>query len=263
MPATSGFQLFESDLPILQHVYELRLATIPLIAELVGRSYKRTAERLAKLEERDYLKCIARRPAKHVYAIGREGVAVLIEHGYAPREVADKRLRQHEMKELGIRHALFVAEIHAKLIRLTAARALALGRWVEGSSLFDQVITSDNAKIPIRPDAWFTIEGPEDEAHLFLEADRGTMAHSKMREKVTGYAAYFQQQRHVQKYEGMKAFRVATVTETRGRAEDLAAEFRSMMPAHWAAAYPVVAFEDLSLEVLVPELARQVQAETE
>ena len=82
------------------------------------------------------------------------------------------------------------------------------------------------------------------------------MAHSRMREKITGYAAYFQQQRHAKKYEGMKMFRVATITETRGRADGLASEFRGMMQPAWLAAYPVIAFEDLVLETLLPELAR-------
>jgi hypothetical protein len=260
MPATNGFQLFESDLPILQYVYELRLATIPQIAELVGRSYRRTAERLGKLEERRYLKSIARRPSKLVYTLGREGMPVLIEHGYAPRQLADKRLRQHEMKELGVKHALFVSDIHAKLILLTRASSLALSRWVEGSSLFDRVTTSDKIELPIRPDAWFTIEASAGRAHFFLEADRGTMAHTKMREKVAAYTAYFQQQRHTKKYEGMKVFRVATITETRGRAEELANTFRSMMQANWLPAYPVIAFQDLTLEKLMPELPRQTNA---
>ena len=80
------------------------------------------------------------------------------------------------------------------------------------------------------------------------------MAHSRMREKVDGYAAYFHQQLHVKKYAGMKSFKVATVTETRGRGSSLAAEFSSMMSDAWLAAYPVIAFEDLTLEALMPEL---------
>jgi hypothetical protein len=259
MPAKNGFQLVESDLPLLQSVHELRLATIDHLAALSGRSYKRTQERLAKLEEHGYLACVARRPQKHVYAIGREGVALLIEHGYAPRELADRRLRHNELKELGIKHAVFIAGIHVKLLQLTRSRSFSISQWVEGTSLWDRVTTRDNIEIPIRPDALFTIDLPEAKAsaHFFLEADRGTMAHSRMREKVAGYAAYFQQQRHLKKYQGMKVFRVATITETRGRAEGLSAEFRSMMPAAWLAAYPVIAFGDLTLERLMPELAAQ------
>jgi len=129
MPATNGFQLFDSDLPILQHVYKLRLATIDHIGALVDRSYKRIADRLAKLEEHRYLSRITRRPQKHAYTIGREGVALLIEHGYAPRELADQRLRQNELKELGIRHAVFIADIHVKVILLTRVHGLVLSNW--------------------------------------------------------------------------------------------------------------------------------------
>ena len=259
MPATNAFQLFESDLPILQSVYELRLATIDHIGALVDRSYKRAADRLAKLEERQYLTRITRRPHKHAYRIGREGVPVLIEHGYAPRELADRRLRQNELKELGIKHALFIADIHVKIILLARLHGLTLSNWVEGPSLWDKVTTSDNVVIPIRPDAWFTIDSPEGCGHFFLEADRGTMAHSRMRDKVAGYAAYFHQRRHTKKYPEMKVFRVATITETRGRAEGLAAEFRRFMEPAWLAAYPVIAFEDLTLRRLIPELAQNTE----
>ena len=256
MPARNGFQFVESDLPLLQHVYDLRLATIEHLAALSGRSYKRTTERLAKLEENAYLTCISRRPQKHVYAIGREGVPVLIEHGYAPHELADRRLRHNELKDLGIRHAVFIADIHVKIIQMKRERALTVSNWVEGPSLWDRVTTSNNVVIPIRPDAWFTLDSKDGSSHFFLEADRGTMAHSRMREKITGYAAWFHQRRHTKKFDGMKTFRVATITETRGRAAGLAAEFRTMMSPAWVPAYPVIAFEDLTIETLMPELGR-------
>jgi hypothetical protein len=47
---------------------------------------------------------------------------------------------------------------------------------------------------------------------------------------------------------------VATITETRGRAQGLVNEFRTMMRPEWLAAYPGIAFEDLTLERLMPEL---------
>jgi hypothetical protein len=194
-----------------------------------------------------------------VYAIGSEGVEALIECGFAPSELALKRLRHNELKELGLRHAVFVSDIHVRLLQLTRAQSRELSQWVEGPSLWDRVTTSSNVVIPIRPDALFTISGPagKGSAHLFLEADRGSMAHSRLRAKWTGFAAYFQQQRHVTKYPGMKVFRVATITETRGRAQALAVELRTLMPAAWLAAYPVLAFEDLTLERLMPEIARE------
>ena len=253
--AINGFQFIDSDLELVKHTYTLRLATIDHLASLANRSYKQTQKRLVKLEERRYLTCLTRRPQKHVYTIGREAIPLLIEQGYAPRELAAMRLRQHELKEFGLRHAIFIADIHVKLLQLTKDWSLSVAKWVEGSSLWDSVTTSTNEVIPIRPDALFTIEGNQRKAHFFLEADRGTMAHSRMREKISGYAAYFQQQCHVKKYEGMKVFRVATITETRGRAKGLTDEFRNMMPQAWLTAYPVIAFQDLTMLTLMPELA--------
>jgi Replication-relaxation len=213
MQVTNGFQLLDGDLALLQHAHVLRLATIEDLVSHSGRPYKQTQKRLSKLEERRYLTCLTRRPQKHVYTIGRNGVPVLIEQGYAPHELALKRLRSNELKELGIKHAMFIADIHVKLLQLVNQRSLSITNWVEGRTLWDTVTTSANVVIPIRPDAWFTIGSKEGKAHFFLEADRGSMAHSRMHEKISGYAAYFQQQRHVKKYEGMKTFRVATITE--------------------------------------------------
>src|SRR5579863_5041484 len=118
MPAKNGFQLYPSDLPFLQHTFELRLATIEHLAALSGRSYKQTQKRLYRLEERGYLTLVAKRPHKHVYALGREAVPMLIEHGYAPKELSEKRLRENELKDLGIKHAVFVSDIHVRVLQL-------------------------------------------------------------------------------------------------------------------------------------------------
>jgi Replication-relaxation len=256
MPAKNGFQLVDGDLAYLQHVYELRLATIDHLAALTDRSYKQTADRLAKLEERHYLKCVVRRPHKHVYALGSEGVAALIEEGHAPPELATKRVRVTELKELGINHAILVSDIHVKLILLTRAASFTLS-WTEGPSLWDKVTTADGGALSVRPDALFTIGAPgKGRAHYFLEADVGRMAHSRMRIKVRAFNAYFQKQQHLTKHPNMKYFRVATVTKTRGRADALAKEYRAMMDPAWLKAYPVIPFEDLTLAALVPELAQ-------
>ena len=47
------------------------------------------------------------------------------------------------------------------------------------------------------------------------------MSHERMAAKIGGYVAYYDQRLHAQKYPGMRSFLVATVTETRQRAEEL------------------------------------------
>jgi hypothetical protein len=79
------------------YAFELRLATIDHFAALSGRSVRALWNRLLKLREHRYLASAARFMQKQVYGIGSEGVPVLIEHGYAPPELAEKRLCYHEL----------------------------------------------------------------------------------------------------------------------------------------------------------------------
>ena len=88
MPAKDGFALTSGDMELLRWTHELRIATIDHLAALSGRSQKALSRRLLKLQENRYLACLTRRPQKHVYAVGAEGVPVLIEHGYAPQDLA-------------------------------------------------------------------------------------------------------------------------------------------------------------------------------
>ena len=92
MPAKSGFQLQDGDIELLHSVYELRIATIDHLAALSGRSVRALWGRLHKLKERRYLTTVARFMQKQVYALGSEAKPVLVEHGYAPRDFAERRL---------------------------------------------------------------------------------------------------------------------------------------------------------------------------
>ena len=62
------------------------------------KQLKPMVEALAKLEAEGYVRAITKRPQKLVYGIGgRAGVPLLIEHGFAPRELAEQRLRDPKM----------------------------------------------------------------------------------------------------------------------------------------------------------------------
>jgi hypothetical protein len=259
MPAKNGFELQDRDIELLNYIYELRLATIDHLSVLSGRSVRALWNRLHKLKERRYLASVARFMQKHVYGIGSKGVPALIEHGYAPHDLADKRLRHHELTEIGIRHSLFVADIHARMIKLTRNGPVTLAHWQEGPALWDSVVAREgDPKIPIRPDAYFILKNadrPEgnNRVHVFLEADRSTMAHSRMAAKIAGYLAYYEQGRHARKYPGMQAFIVATVTQTRSRAEELRKELHPLIPrASSRQAYPFIPFDDFTLASVLP-----------
>jgi hypothetical protein len=260
MPAKNGFELQDRDIELLHFVYQLRLATIDQLSALTGRSVRALRGRLHKLKERRYLSSVARFMQKHVYAVGKEGVSVLIEHGFAPNSFADKRTRHHELTEIGIRHSLFIADIHTRLLLLTKTGPITLPHWEEGVTTWDTVPNLDGeAAIPVRPDTYFILKHSgrpdgKNTFHIFLEADRSTMSHERMAAKISGYVAYYDQRLHARKYPSMRSFIVATVTETRSRAEELRKDLHPLIPRSAARdAYLFIAFEDLTLAALLPK----------
>ena len=186
MPAKNGFQLNDRDIELLHYTYELRLATIDQLAASSGRSPRALWGGFLKLKERRYLASVARFMQKHVYTIGSAGLPVMVEHGYAPQEFAERRLRHNELTEIGIRHSLFVADIHSRMLLLTRTGPIKLMQWVEGPSLWDSVVAGDDEPpIPVRPDAYFVLkhtDRPEGEKHISFfpgsrPVDHGTYAH--------------------------------------------------------------------------------------
>src|ERR1700756_2225620 len=136
--SANGFQLIDSDMALLNHAFQLRVATLELLAKLAGRSYKNTHKRVQKLAERKYLALLTKRPEKHLYAIGPAAMPELIGRGDAPQDLAEKRLRNYELRPLGMKHFLHVAAIHARMILLTRPGPIELAHWQEGPTLWDR-----------------------------------------------------------------------------------------------------------------------------
>ncbi len=260
MPAKNGFELQDRDIELLHHVFVLRLATVDHLAALSGRSVRALWGRLHKLGQRRYLRTVARHMQKHVYASGSQGIAALVEQGHAPQEIADKRLTHRELSEIGIRHSLFIADIHTRLLLQTKSGPITLPHWEEGPSLWDNVPSRDGeAAIPVRPDAYFVLrrvgQKAKNKFHFFLEADRSTMSHERMAAKIEGYVRYYERRLHTKKYAGMHSFLVATVTETRRRAEELRQDLHTLIPHAARQAYLFIPVEDLALAALLPNAA--------
>jgi hypothetical protein len=150
------------------------------------------------------------------------------------------------------------------MILLTRPGPIELAHWHEGPTLWDRA-SVDGSELPVRPDAWFTLRHtgrPEgrNRLHYFLEADRSTMSHKRMEQKIRAYLAYHQQQRYAAKYPGMETFLVVTVTETRGRAKALQQDLHALLPtAKSRRAYLFVPLEDLALELLLPTASASAQ----
>jgi hypothetical protein len=262
MPAKDGFQLRDGDIELLHFVHQLRIAAVDHLATLSGRSVRALWGRLHKLQERRYLASVARFMQKNIYAVGSAGVPVLIEEGYAPEDLAEKRIRHRELTEIGIRHSLFIADIHTRMLLLTRTGPIQLTHWQEGPALWDSVAGSaGETATPVRPDAYFILKHtgrPErkNTFHVFLEADRSTMSHERMAGKIAAYVRYHERRLYARKYPGMHSFIVATVTETRTRANELKIDLHPLIPRSASRdAYLFIPFQDLKLTSLLPKAA--------
>lgn len=260
MPAKHGFQLQDRDIELLHFVHRLRIATVDHLAALSGRSVRALWGRLHKLQERRYLASVARFMQKNVYAVGSAGVRLLIEEGYASEDFAEKRIRHRELTDIGIRHSLFIADIHARMLLLTRTGPIKLTRWQEGPALWDSAAGPTRAvALPVRPDAYFLLKHtgrPEGKNtfYFFLEADRSTMSHERMAGKIEAYVRYHEQRLQARKYPGMHSFIVATVTETRARADELRKDLHPLIPRSASRdAYLFISFKEVTLATLLPK----------
>lgn len=262
MPAQQGFQLVGGDFDLIAWCYELRFATIDHFIALSKRLRPALVRRIVKLLERGYLSRIVLTGQKHIYTVGKAGLSLLAERGIAPPEKIDARLRASELKELFLKHALMIVDIHASLLLATRNSHLNLVRWEEGKELWDSIKVSEAGKprrLPICPDGLFTLQDtnrPEDRSrlHFVLEADRSTMTQARFQDKIVGYWNYLQSGRQEKRY-GMKNFRVVTVTLTEERAANLAQMAVDVTPPQLRKFFLFTSLKQFSLENPIPVLS--------
>jgi hypothetical protein len=257
----SGFVLTKGDMEIFRLIYEYRFLRREHISALTGRPLKRLHRRLFKLLSTGYLTSIRLPQQKHIYALGRAALPVVVEQGTASPELVTERLRTHELKELFLKHEMMIVDIHVLLALAGREGVLKLVAWQEGRELFDSVTVADYDglnKLPVRPDAFFTLEDSRrppgaNRAHFFLEADRSTATQTRFKDKIRAYWHYLEQGLHVSKFD-IKNFRVLTVTLTAARARNLCELAASLLPQAAKKYYLFTSVENFSLENPAPIL---------
>ena len=253
--------LVVGDLAIFKLVYEYRLLRREHLSALTGRPLKRLHRRLLKLVRSRHLTNIKLPQQKHIYGLGPLAVPVLVEEGIADPEMLAQRSRIHELKELFLKHEMMVVDLHVMLALATRGHDLRLVAWREGRELYDSVTVSDHDgmnKLPVRPDAFFTLEDSRrragaNQVHFFLEADRSTETHSRFRDKIRAYWHYIEQGLHVQKF-GIRNVRVLTVGKTDERAKSLTLLTGSLLPERARKYYFFSSLNNFSIENASPIL---------
>ncbi|MBK8151271.1 MAG: replication-relaxation family protein [Acidobacteria bacterium] len=217
--------LRDSDLEILRYCHELRFCTIDHLAELTGRHRQALHLRLQRLiaEKYIYRTKFANPNQKHIYSIGSQGFQHLAYQGVIDLADVPPRLRTNELKPLFLNHTLLVTDIHAALILASRDSQNRLADWREGKQLYESVSFYENGKkkrLPVCPDAFFTIEKKGTQLAFALEADRGTTTRRTFDDKINAYWRFLEQNRQTRAY-GVKWFRVVTITLTNARSESL------------------------------------------
>jgi len=158
-----GFRLVEGDVEILTYIYQLRFATNDHLMALTGRVQLKLNGRLTKLTQNKYL-CRRRNSIydRYIYTLNKRAAPILVERGVASKEVIDLRVRLGELKELFLKHALMLSDIHTTLLLASRNSPIKLIDWREGKTdVYDSVTVFENGqrvKYPVRPDAFFTLK---------------------------------------------------------------------------------------------------------
>ncbi len=237
LPNAVGFVLTAGDVEIFKFIFEHRFLRREHISALTGRPAKRLHRRLFKLIANGYLTAIRLPQQKHIYALGKAALPVLVEEGIANTELLGQRLRTHELKELFLKHEMMIVDLHVMFSIAGRTAVLKLVDWREGKELFDYVTVADHNgtnRLPIRPDAFFILEDSrrpagQNRAPIFLEADRSTGTQTRFTDKIRAYWNYLEQGLHTKKF-NIKNFRVLTVTITHERALNLSTLAKSLLP---------------------------------
>lgn len=259
--STDRVVLVAGDVELFKLLYEYRLLRREHLSILTSRPLKRLHRRLLKLAQSDYITTIKLPQQKHIYGLGRLALPVLVEEGIADDELLHQRSRIHELKELFLKHEMMIVDLHVTLSLATRGNPLRLVDWREGKELHDRVTVQDHnahKSIPVRPDAFFTLEDSRREpggnrAHYFLEADRSSENHRQFKDKIRGYFHYIEQGLHNRKF-GIKHFRVLTVATTDARATNLAAMTQELLPERGRKYFFFSSLKTFSIESPAPIL---------
>lgn len=210
-------------LPLLEKIQEFHFISSEQLLALSATSKDRTYEKLKRLFHNGYVEryqfptteFCAGSPIM-IYTLCRKGAEVLVENDperfgeiYYPKQRRGYSLVSHALMVSNLRTCLTLALREKKLVELVD--------WRQGRAIEDLLRGLSVTRIPVKPDAYFSVKTSRGVIHYFVEADRGTMKLARFYAKIARYRKFFRQHRnHLP-----ARFRVLTITPTARRAENL------------------------------------------
>jgi len=217
------FRLTETDLKILRDLADYRFLDSNHILALNSEASQRTIQaRLRLLYHSGFLERPIHQfsqyqtPSYFVYTLGKKGAELLFSEEEIKRAWSKK---SKAVKPLFLQHSLMVSNFRVILtLALKKKKESKLVSWRE-ENLFDNVYL-EGEKLPISPDAFFTIEDKNDWLHFFLEANRSTMPEERFLNKMRAYWQWWKEEGHKDKF-NISVFRVLTINISESRKENL------------------------------------------
>ena len=217
------FRLSELDLKILQDLANYRFLDSRHILALHPEVSERTIQwRLQLLFHAGFLERPIfqfpqyQPPSYFIYTLGKKGAELLFSGEKAKTSWAKKG---KAVKPAFLWHSLMISNFRVILtLALKKKKDSKLVSWWE-ENLFDTVYL-EGEKLPISPDAFFTIEDKNDLLHFFLEANRSTMPEERFLKKMKAYWQWWKEEGHKDRF-NISVFRVLTVNTSESRKENL------------------------------------------
>jgi hypothetical protein len=217
-----SFRIGEADLKILEFLADYRfLDTKQILALFPSQTERNIKRRLLFLYHSGYIDRPAQqftysKPSDYlVYTLAKKGAELISQKKGLSAEAKPS-------KEIGVsflRHSLMISGFRLILnLALTKNTQFKVIVWKDLGSI--DAVYSEGERLPIAPDAFFTIESKDYLMYFFLEADRSTMTQERMLNKFKGYWIWRAEGRQKQKLD-IANFRVLTVCLSTERAENL------------------------------------------
>lgn len=191
-------QLTEADLAVLRRVLELRFVSGDQLWRMhfAGSTDRAARRALLRLTRLDVLERLPRQvggvragSAGFVYRLGLAGQRVALERGWIDNR---RRRRSRVPGTLFLRHALAVAELHARLVEADRTRRLELLELRAEPACWRTFGGIGPQRLILKPDSYLRLGAGDFELSYFIEVDLGSEGVGALTRQLRAYAAYFE-----------------------------------------------------------------------